>query len=165
MPDGAAAMVRNDLRNGDSALLQRRRAVVGLSIFSTAVLGAVALFQVGVLRKLPNPPLPHFDAERVNGSTEAYSKLRTPDALLGMASYAATACLAGMGSESRWRETPLVPLAMTAKTAVDAALAAKLSLEQWTKFRSFSLPSMLVAGATFAAFPFAIAEAKRAWRA
>lgn len=165
MPEARGALVRRDLREGESAMLQHRRLVVGLSIFSSTVLGAVALYQVGLLRRLPSPPLRYFDAERVNGSDEAYSKLGTPDALLGMASYAVTACLAGMGPENRFQDARWIPLAITAKATVDASFAAKLSVEQWTKFRRFSIWSLLVAGATLAALPFTFAEAKRAWRA
>ncbi len=161
----AAESLAEDLREGRGLFLQHRRAVVALSVFSSAVLGAVALFQVGVLNKLPNPPLPHFDADAVNGSPEAYGRFETPDALLGMASYSVTACLAGMGNQSRWRHARWIPLAATAKTALDASLAAKLSVEQWSKFRKFSFWSLLVAGATLAAFPLTLAEAKRAWRA
>ena len=139
MSDTAAATLQRELREGDSAILQRRRAVAGLSVLSTVVLGAVALFQLGILRKLPNPPLRYFDADAVNGSAEAYRMLATPDALLGMASYAVTACLAGMGTENRWQDARWIPLAMAGKAAVDASFAAKLGLEQWTKFRRFSV--------------------------
>lgn len=158
------AIIRDDLRHGESKILQHRRAVAGLSIFSTAVLGAVALFQVGILHKLPNPPLSKFDADRVNGSEDAYSQLATPDALLGMASYAVTACLAGAGSEGRWKNARWIPLTLAAKASFDASMAAKLSVKQWTKFRTFSIWSLLVAGATFTALPLTFLEVRRALR-
>lgn len=159
-----AAALSAEFRTGAGPFLQHRRAVVALSVFSSAVLGGVALYQVGVLKKLPDPPVPHFDADAVNGSPEAYGLFETPDALLGMVSYAATACLAGMGRQSRWRETRWIPVAAAAKAALDASLAAKLGVEQWTKFRRFSFWSLLIAGATFAALPLTLGEARRAWR-
>ena len=88
----------------------------------------------------------------------------TPDALLGMASYAATACLAGMGGKNRWKHTPWIPLAMAGKTAVDTALAAKLTVDQWTKYRAFCIWCLMAAAATFATAPLALPEAKAAWK-
>lgn len=164
MPDAAPDILRKQLREGTDPLLRHRRAIAGLSIFSSALLGGIALFQMGILKKLPDPPLPRFDAGAVNGSRDAYSLLHTPDALLGMASYAVTACLAGMGAQNRSQTARWIPLALGAKAAVDATMAARLSVTQWTKFRKFSIWSLLVAGATFAALPLALPEARRAYK-
>ena len=158
----AAAVLRTELQYGTSALLRRRRGIVGLSVFSSAVLGGIALFQVGILKHLPDPPLPRFDADAVNGSAEAYSLLRTPDALLGMASYAATACLAASGGEARWEQSPWIPISMGVKAAADAAMAARLSLLQITKLHKFSVWSLLVSAATFSTLTLALPETRRA---
>ena len=149
------------LRQGSSSFLKRRRSVIKLTFFSCAVLGGTAPYQMGILRKLPGPGWRGFDAEKVNGSAQAYSILATPDALLGLASYAVTACLAARGSENRWRTHPWMPLGMGLKMLSDAILAGKLTLDECAKFRSFSLWSLLVAGATFTALPLAIPETKR----
>lgn len=146
----------------DSGLSTQRKAIVGLSIFSCTVLGGIALFQVGVLKHLPDPPLPKFDADAVNGSPEAYLPLHTPDALLGIVSYAVTGCLAAMGPPDRSRTAPWLSLAMGAKTTVDLAQAARLSLKQVTKFHKYSLWSLLVSGATIAAFSLALPETCKA---
>ncbi len=55
----------------------------------------VALYQFGILRRLPEPPLPGVDAERVDASGEAYALLRTPDAALGLTSAGITLALTG----------------------------------------------------------------------
>ena len=154
--------LRGQLRHGTDGLLRRRRAIVGLSVFSSLVLGGIALFQIGLLKKLPDPPLPRFKADDVNGSLQAYSLLQTPDALLGMTSYSVTACLAGMGKQDRWKTTRWVPLAMGAKAICDAAMAGKLSVAQCTKLGKFSLWSLLVAGATFGTLVLSISEVKLA---
>ena len=70
-----------ELRGGSSRFLKRRRNIVGLAFFSSAVLGGIALYQMGILKKLPGPRWRGFDAEKVNGSAEAYSILAIPDAL------------------------------------------------------------------------------------
>jgi hypothetical protein len=151
--------VGRELRHGSTPFLKRRRGIIGLAFFSCAVLGVVALYQVGILKKLPQPPLRGFDTGRVNGSGEAYAILATPDAFLGLASYAVTACLAAMGSENRSRLYPWVPVGLAVKLLGDSAMAMKLSLDEATKFRAFSIWSVLVAAATWTALPLALPEA------
>ncbi len=51
-------------------------------------MGVVAAYQNGLVRRLPEPPLPFFDAEQVDASGEAYALFRTPDAALGLVSVA-----------------------------------------------------------------------------
>lgn len=162
MPDTSTGVVSYGLRHSEDGFMRRRRGVVALSVFSCTVLGAVALFQVGILEHLPDPPLPGFDADAVNGSADAYRLLHTPDALLGMTSYAVTACLAGMGGADRSTTARWIPLSMGVKTAVDVAQAARLSRKQAIKFHKYSVWSLLVAGATVAAFSLALPEFCRA---
>ena len=153
-----------ELRERSSPFLRRRRGILGLTLFSSAILAGVALYQTGILKKLPQPHWRGFDAEKVNGSAEAYSILGVPDGLLGLASYAVTACLAGAGSADRSRVKPLLPVAMGLKLLADAVFAGKLTLDECRKFHAFSLWSLLAAGATFTAFPLAIPETRAALR-
>ncbi len=151
-----------ELREGYSPFLKRRRGIIGLCFFSCGVLGAVALYQIGILKKLPEPQGRAFDTAKVNGSGQAYSILATPDAFLGLASYAVTAALVGMGSENRSRKQPWMPIAMGAKLLADSAMAAKLTFDEATKFRAFSLWSVLTATATLIALPLGLPEAMAA---
>ena len=152
-----------DLREGYSGHLRRRRTIAKLLIFASANLAVVALYQIGVLKKLPQPRRPEFDAEKVNGSSQAYSWCSTPDGFLGLASYSTSACLVAAGSETRWRENPLLPICMAAKLFADAAYAGKLTMDEATKYRSFSIWSLGVAAATFSALPLAFPECKAAF--
>jgi hypothetical protein len=154
----------NDLREGSSGFLKNRRAIVGLSLFSAGIMGGIGLFQMGILKKIPEPRWPGFDAERVNGSAEAYSYLATPDALLGFVSYGLTACLAGTGAQARGQTHPWIPLSMMAKITVDAVIAGKLTIDQWTKYRAFCFWCLLTTAATFAVVPFAIPETEAVLR-
>ncbi|MBV9768403.1 MAG: hypothetical protein JOZ32_02430 [Bryobacterales bacterium] len=95
-----------DLREGSSTFLKHRRAIVGLSLFSAGVMGGITLFQMGVFKKIPEPPSPLFDT----------------------------------------------------------ALAGKLSIDQWTKYRAFCFWCLLTTGATVAALPLAFPEARTALR-
>ena len=153
-----------ELREGSSEFLKRRRGIIGLAFFSSAVLGGIALYQIGILKQLPEPPARAFDAEKVNGSAEAYSILGTPDALLGLASYAVTACLAGTGPENRSQTRPWLPIGMGLKLLADATFAGKLTVDERRTFHAFSLWSLLVAAATWLALPLALPETKAALR-
>lgn len=124
----------------------------------------ITLYQVGLIKHLPEPPLPFMNADKVDASAEAYEKLSTPDAVLGLGSYAATMALAAMGGADRVRTMPWVPIALASKVAVDVATAAKLSIDQWTKHRAFCFWCLLAAAATFATAPLVVPEAIAATR-
>ena len=127
-------------------------------------MGLVAAYQFGLLRHLPEPPLPRLDSDRVDASGEAYQFLKTPDAALGMANYAATLALAGMGGRDRAQDRPWLPLALAAKTALDAASGVYLALEQGTKHKRFCTWCLIAAGSSLAMVPVALPEARTAWR-
>jgi hypothetical protein len=160
-----AMQLSRELREGESKFLRNRRGVVALSTLASASMALIALYQMGAIRHLPEPPLPHLDADKVDASAEAFEKLHTPDAVLGLGSYAATMSLAAMGGAERHREMPLVPIALAAKVAFDVANAAKLSVDQWTKHKAFCFWCLLAAGATFAMAPLVFEEARAAFRA
>jgi len=152
------------LREGDGSFLARRRGVVGLSLISVGSMALISLYQMGIIEHLPEPPLPHFDADKVDAASEAYAKLSTPDAVIGLGNYAATLGLAAMGGQDRATERPWIPLALAAKVAFDAVQAGKLSVDQWTEHRAFCFWCLLAAGSTFAAVPLVVPEARAALR-
>lgn len=153
------------LREGSGAHLRNRRGVISLSLVAIGSLGVVSLYQVGLLGRVPEPPLPYLDADAVDAAPEAYEVLNMPDGVLGIASYALTAALAAAGGEDRAGERPWVPLALAAKVAFDAVQAGKLTLKQWTDHRAFCLWCLAAAGASFAAAPLAVPEARAALKA
>ncbi len=156
------AELSSDLRQGPSEFLKHRHTVAGLSLFSAGVMGGIALYQLGILEEIPEPRWSKFNAEKVNGSAEAYSHLAVPDALLGFVNYRVTACSAGMGAQKRWGTHPWIPISMGAKALLDAALAGKLTVDQWTKYRAFCFWCLLTTAATFAGLRFSIAETRAA---
>lgn len=136
----------------ESERMRNRRAIAALALTAAAPLGLVALWQVGVIKKMPEPKHPLFDAEKVNGSAQGYSKLQMPDAILGVGSMIATMSLAAIGPPRRAR---FLTQMLTAKIALDVTTSAKLTIDQWTKYRSFCLWCLISAAATFAMIPFA----------
>lgn len=150
------------LREGTGKFLARRRGVVGTSLVAAGSMALISLYQTGIIKHLPEPPLPYFDADKVDAAPEAYSMFSTPDAAIGLGNYAATLALAVMGSQDRSERRPWIPLALAAKASVDAFQAGKLSVDQWTQHRAFCFWCLLAAGATFAAVPLTLPEARAA---
>lgn len=122
----------------------------------------VGLYQAGILKNLPEPDLPYFDADKVDSSGEAYSHLEAGDGFLGLISYSVTATLAAMGPPDRSRRSPLLPLMLTSKAVVDTLQAARLTRNQWTKHRAFCSWCLVAAAATFATLPLTLPEARAA---
>ncbi len=159
-----AEHVSDDLRRRTSPHLRRRRRQTALMLGATAAMGVVSLYQTGLLRHLPDPPVPGFDSDRVDASGEAYETLKTPDATLGIASYGATLALVGMGGADRAGSRPWIPLLAAAKLAYDGAGAAWLTAEQITRHRALCFYCLLASAGTWAALPQALPEARDAWR-
>lgn len=158
------ATLGRQLRQGSSPFLTARRRIAALSLASIGSLGLISLYQIGLLPHVPEPPLPGFDADKVNGSAEAYAKLDTPDAILGIGSYAATMALAMMGGPDRARRRPWIPLALAAKIGLDAGLSIQLFITQATKQKAFCFWCILIALATLSTAPLALPEARAALR-
>ena len=151
-----------ELRTGQGGFLAQRRGIVACGMAAAGAMGLIALYQIGLIKHLPEPPLPRLDADKVDSSEEAYSYVQTPDAFIGLGSYAATMGLAAMGGKDRTITTPWIPLALLAKVTADATQAARLTMDQWTKHRAFCFWCLLAAGATFVSLPLALPEAAAA---
>ena len=151
-----------ELRTSQGGYLAQRRGIVACGMAAAGAMGLITLYQIGLIKHLPEPPLPGFDADKVDASEEAYSYFKTPDALIGLGSYAATMGLAAMGGKDRAKTQPWIPLALLAKVTADAAQAAKLTRDQWTKHKAFCFWCLLAAAATFVSLPLAVPEAAAA---
>ncbi len=160
----AAEGVSDALRRQADPFLDRRRRIAGLTLGAMGSFGMVAAYQFGLLRHLPEPPLPGLEADRVDASGEAYQLFKTPDASLGLASSAVTLILAGMGGADRSAVRRWVPMAMLAKVAGDAAFGLYLTLEQGTKHRRFCSWCLLATALSLATVPQALPEAAAALR-
>lgn len=150
-----------EVRSATGTLLTRRRQVVALDLLAAGCMGVIALYQIGAVGHVPEPDLPGLDADKVDGSGEAYGLLSVGDGFLGFVSYGVTMLLAAMGSAKRHESHPYVPLAMAGKAAVDAAQAAKLTVDQWGLHRAFCSWCLTAAAATFMVVPEARAALRR----
>ena len=161
----AAEKVSDALRRQDSPHLRARRRVAGLQFVSNAALSVVGLYQFGLLKRVPEPPLPGLGADAVDAAGEAYQLGHTPDSTLGILSGGISLALAGMGGPQRASEHPLIPLAMFGKAVVDAANGAYLFAEQVTKHKKVCSFCTVSAVALIASVPAAWPEARDALRA
>lgn len=159
-----AQRLSRQLREETGGYLSQRRAVLALSVLSSGVMSLISLYQMGLLKHLPEPPADRLDTERISGSAQAYALLDTPDGVLGMGSYAATAALAAMGGQDRAEQKPWLPLALLAKAVVDVAQAARLTVREWRDYKAFCFWCLLPSAASLITLPLTLPEARAAWQ-
>lgn len=152
----------HELRLAQTPDLHRRRWIIGLSLLGTVMAQAVTLYQTGVIRRLPDPPLPSVDSNKVDASEYAYKRLNTPDALMMLVSYGATAWLASVGGKDRATDTPLLPIAMGLKVLGDAAFALELGREEWQENKALCAYCQVATLASLASLPLAFPEVRKA---
>ena len=152
----------DELRLDSDGHLGNRRAIVVLSLLSMGCMGLISLYQMGIIKHLPEPPLPKLDADKVDGSKEAYSHLQMGDAFIGMASYSITAALTAAGGKRRAHHQRWIPLAMAAKAGMDAVQAGRLTYEQFSKHQAACFWCLLATASTLGTALLVIPEAKAA---
>jgi hypothetical protein len=133
----AAEPVSDALRRGSSVMVRRRRRAAGLTLAACGSMGVVALYQFGLVRDLPDPPVRWLHSDRVDAAGEAYAVGLTPDTALALSSYGLTLALIGMGPADRAERHPWIPILQAVKLAIDAAGGAYLTAEQASKHRAF----------------------------
>src|SRR5919204_6413086 len=172
MADGTALAYAQDmdptdlsqaLRETTDATMRRRRGVIGLSLAAAGSMALIALYQSGVIRHIPEPPLPRLDADKVDASAEAFERFAVGDGFLGFVSYGVTMTLAAMGPPDRATRQPWIPLVLAAKVAFDVATASKLTVDQWTKHKAFCFWCLAASVATFAMIPLVLDETRQAF--
>lgn len=161
--DNKPQQLRKELQNSEKPDVNLRRAVIGLSLLGIGAMTAVSLFQTGIVKHLPDPPIGGFDSDKVNSSDTAYA-LGVPDGTLSLASLAANIPLAAFGGENRAEEQPLIPLAIAAKSTVEAVVAGWYFYQMPTKEKAWCGYCILGAAANFGIAALTLKEAKRAWK-
>jgi uncharacterized membrane protein len=161
--ESAPQQLRKELQEDGSSTMRRRRRIVGASLFGMAAMGAVSLLQTGMIRHLPDPPLPGFDSDRVNSSDIAYA-LGIPDGALSFASFAANVPLAACGGAARASTTPWIPIAFAGKAMVEALVAAWYFYQMPAREKAWCGYCIAGAAANFAIAAMALPEAREALR-
>ncbi len=154
--------LRKELQDGKSKGLKKRRGIIALSLLGMGAMTAVTLLQTGIVKHLPDPPLPNFDSDKVNSSDTAYA-LGVPDGALSLASLAANIPIAAFGGENRAETIPLVPLAAAAKSTVVAVVAGWYFYQMPAKQGKWCGYCIVGAVANIGIAALSLPEAKKAW--
>ncbi|BAY46313.1 vitamin K epoxide reductase [Scytonema sp. HK-05] len=152
-----------ELRQGKSPDMTRRRWIIGLSMLGGSMGQLVSLYQTGIVDHLPDPPGP-FDADRVDASNYAYSRFNSPDGPIMVVNYALTAWLASAGGIDRARRNPLLPIAMGVKLLIDGVTSAELAREEWSENKAFCEYCQVATLCSFASIVLAVPEVMTAVR-
>lgn len=97
--------LKAQIRNDGSDLMRLRRATAAVSLLGIGMMAATTLLQMGIVRRLPEPPVGSFDTEKVNTSDEAYS-YGGPDSPINILMHAVNLVLASTGGPDRARRHP-----------------------------------------------------------
>lgn len=128
--------LRSDLQSGSGDDLWRRRTIINLSLLGIGTMAAATLFQTGIFKHLPDPPIENFDADAVTSSHVAFA-LGLADAGLSVASLAANVPAAPFGGEKRFISKPLIPIAFVGKAVTEAVIAGWFFYQMATKERKW----------------------------
>jgi hypothetical protein len=156
--------LREDLRHRHSDGLRRRRAIVVLSMLGLASSALVTLYQVGLVRHLPDPLFRRVHADNVNAPCVSY-QYGLPHAMLSLATHTANILFAGMGTDARASITPWIPIVAAGKAAADAGVAVThLASDRHGSERSWCGYSLIDAVTRLGAAMLALPEALDALR-
>lgn len=158
------SQLSRELREGQSPELTNRRWIIGLSLLGTVAGQVVSMYQTGIIKRLPDPPVPIFDSTRVNASDYAYKRAQTPDALIMIVTYGITAWLAGAGGKDRARTNPWLPVAMGAKILADIGTNLQLAREEWAENKALCAYCQSATVLSIASAALAVPEVTKAIR-
>lgn len=120
-----------------------RSGLIAASGVAMASLVPVALHQLGMIERLPDPPFAVFDSNAITSSKMAHP-FGMPDSLPGIMSYAVTLGLALASPRSTG-----IRRALAAKLAFDGGLAATNTVRQVVTFRKICSWCMGTAACSF----------------
>lgn len=115
-----ARAIRNELRQGQSASLDRRRKIILLAALGLIDFSVISLYQTGVIKKLPDLPFPVFDSNKVNAAEDAYM-MGAPDGPISAVAYSLSMVLAAAGGSAKTGRLPAMDLALGGVIAGNAA--------------------------------------------
>lgn len=154
----------HELREEQTPDLTRRRWMIGLSLLGVAAGQIVSMYQTGILKHLPDPPVDVFDSDKVDASDYAYKRLETPDAFMMIVNYGITAWLAAAGGKNRAASRPWLPIATAVKAIADTALDVQLAREEWQENKALCAYCQAATVISAATVALAVPEAIKAIR-
>lgn len=160
--DHSSEELRRDTRDDQSGHMRRRRGTVGVSLLGIGAMAFTSMLQMGMIRRLPDPPIRRFDTKRVNLSDEAFS-YGGPDSPIVILMHAVNMVLATTGGADRARHHPWLPLLAATLSGAQSAMAAKYLFYQMPYVDEAYCPYCMVdALAHFATLGLVLPEAVEA---
>lgn len=155
--------IRKELRKGKSESLHRRRQIALLSAIGAVDFSIISLYQVGVIRSLPDLPGKIFDSNKVNASQSAY-QMGLPDGPVSLGMYALNMILASAKGSHRTGRSPWYDFLLAG--AVLASVGGTVTYLYDMAFKQKKVcPYCLVgAGVNFAMLPLVLKEARDSWK-
>jgi uncharacterized membrane protein len=154
--------LREQIQHDDSGDMQRRRAIVAASLGGIASMVPVILYQTGIIKHLPDPPVGNFHSDKVNGSETAFG-YGGPDGPMSVLTHTLSMALAAFGGADRAEQRPWVPLAASALAGAQAGVAAVYLTYQMPKVDKAWCPYCITdAFMHMGTFALTLPEAKRA---
>lgn len=151
--------IRNELRHGQSPSLNRRRKIGLLSAIGLIDFAIISLYQIGVIRHLPDLPARIFDSDTVNASEKAY-KMHLPDGTTGTALYATNLMLCSFGGSNKTGRSPWLSAALGLTVAGGALGALDYLFDMTFKQKKVCLYCVTGAAVNFLMVPLAWKEIK-----
>lgn len=154
--------LRLHARGDHSTSMNRRRGVVAASLVGIAAMGLTTMLQMGMVKRLPDPPLRKFRTRRVNLSDEAFG-YGGPDSPVVILAHAFNLLLATTGGADRARRDPWLPLLAAGMAGAQAGVAAKYLFHQMPYVDRAYCPYCIADAMThFATFGLVLPEALEA---
>jgi uncharacterized membrane protein len=116
--------LREEIQTDASGYMRLRRATVAVTLLGIGSMALTTLLQMGIVRRLPDPPVGNFNTKKVNSSDEAYS-YGGPDSPINILAHSVNLVLASTGGPDRAREHPWLPLLAAAMELPQTVIAAK----------------------------------------
>ena len=154
--------LRRQARGDRSGNMRRRRGTIAVSLIGIGAMAFTTMLQMGIVRRLPDPPIRRFDTKRVNLSEEAFS-YGGPDSPIVILMHAINMVLASTGGADRARHNPWLPLIAAALAGGQSAMAAKYLFYQMPYVDEAYCPYCIVDALThFATLGLVLPEAVEA---
>lgn len=116
--------LREEIQTDTSRYMRLRRAAIGATLLGIGMMSLTTLLQMGVVRRLPDPPVGNFNTKKVNSSDEAYS-YGGPDSPINILAHAVNLVLASTGGPDRARRHAWLPLLAAVVELPQRVVAAK----------------------------------------
>ena len=139
--------IRDELRQGDSEDLERRRKLVALSVAGLADFNIISLLQSGVVRRLPDIPYPIFDTNGINTSKTSFA-MGVPDAVISSMMFAMKMALATAGGSEKASRKPIFDVLLGAVSLGHAVGAAQMTYDMLFKKKKICIYTNLTSRLT-----------------